>query len=273
MREPATKASFEVVTVSPELAAKYLERNVCNRKMSRAVVKRYAEEMARGEWQFNGETIKFDGEGRLIDGQHRLHAIVRAGVSVELGIFRSLKHSAFKTIDTGRNRTGGDVLSICGVAYPNETAAAARLLWLYLSKALDTRPSMTNGRLLGFLDEHPNLLDSVERAMKKPFAQKLLSKSQWGFGYYAACAIDRKLADRFFAELATGLYGDRKTSQAVYALRERLIAVAAEALPPSAQVKLGWLISAWNAFYAGKPLGRLSRFPGRAPRFDPEPFA
>src|SRR5712692_3591943 len=56
----------------------------------------------RGEWQLTGEAIKLDDEGRVRDGQNRLHAIVQAGIPVRSVVARGVSEDAFKVMDSGR---------------------------------------------------------------------------------------------------------------------------------------------------------------------------
>src|SRR5258707_13483681 len=80
----------------------------------------------RGEWQLTGEAIKLDDEGRVRDGQNRLHAIVEAGVPVRSVVARGVSEDAFDVMDTGRSRNAADVLHIHGFPSQNALAAAAR---------------------------------------------------------------------------------------------------------------------------------------------------
>ena len=76
-----------------------------NRKISVGRVAMYEHDMLSGKWADNGATIKIDTEGRLIDGQHRLKAIEKTGVTQWLWVARNVKPIAFSTIDTGGRRT------------------------------------------------------------------------------------------------------------------------------------------------------------------------
>ena len=69
----------EVVMVTPELAAEWLTHNTHNRGLKPIAIKRFAEDMTTGDWQWNGESIRFAADGTLLDGQNRLHAIVDSG--------------------------------------------------------------------------------------------------------------------------------------------------------------------------------------------------
>jgi hypothetical protein len=73
----------KITLITPELAEKFLEKNSNNyRKLSEKVVKAYQIDMETGNWKFNGDSIKFNKSGQLVDGQHRLTAISRSGISI-----------------------------------------------------------------------------------------------------------------------------------------------------------------------------------------------
>ena len=73
------EARIELIT--PKIAEQYLAKNSNNySRLYKATVDQYAYEMLNGEWIFNGEAIKFNKSGKLVDGQHRLSAIVKSDV-------------------------------------------------------------------------------------------------------------------------------------------------------------------------------------------------
>ena len=104
------KATVELVT--PDVAAKWLTTSKGNRTIRQHAVVAYADAMARGEWHVNDAGIGFDAEGHLINGHHRLMAVVSAGCSVKMLVCRNLEREAIGTIDCGRPRTLGDRLSL-----------------------------------------------------------------------------------------------------------------------------------------------------------------
>lgn len=72
-----------VVRITPQLAEELLARNTFNRKPSQRKIRRYAAMMRDGEWQLNGEPLKFSAAGRLLDGQSRLQAVaLRRGAPI-----------------------------------------------------------------------------------------------------------------------------------------------------------------------------------------------
>lgn len=72
------------ILVTPEIAGDWLKKNTFNRSVSMGVVKKYATDMATGKWRLNHQGIAFDNKGTLVDGQHRLLAIIESNVSVPM---------------------------------------------------------------------------------------------------------------------------------------------------------------------------------------------
>jgi hypothetical protein len=111
--------------VSPKLASEWLQANTRNRPISMRVVERIAREIQEGGWVCNGDAIRFGFDGTLYDGQHRLHAIVKAGVGVLTGVVRGLAPEARDRIDVGgRDRTARDVVQITDEVKITPVAAA-----------------------------------------------------------------------------------------------------------------------------------------------------
>jgi hypothetical protein len=87
--------------INPEIAKKLLLK-VRNRQVYPRHVDYLSELMKNGSWKQNGETIKFDKNGFLIDGQHRLLAIIKANCSYEIGVVENLEDEALMYIDVGQ---------------------------------------------------------------------------------------------------------------------------------------------------------------------------
>jgi hypothetical protein len=127
VKTPAAPAQIqsEVIDISPEFAAELLEdKNTRNRPPTRATVLAYANEMRNGNWKVTHQGITLDTEGVLLDGQHRLAAIVEAGVTIPVMVSYDLPPETFATVDTGRRRTATDALSMAGLG-TNRYALAA----------------------------------------------------------------------------------------------------------------------------------------------------
>ena len=137
------KITFTVEVITPELAKEYLLSNTKNRTLSKRTVLLYADIMRRGQWELTHEGISFDGHGRLLDGQHRLEAIISSGVSVKMVVARGLSSDTFAVINTGKTRSTGDTFSISGIKDSNNMASGVRK-YLNMKTGYETSSGKSN---------------------------------------------------------------------------------------------------------------------------------
>jgi len=137
-----------VETITPEIAKQLLEVNTNNRKVSQANTRKIEEALEAGEWQVSGQTIIISETGRLLDGQHRIHAVLNTGISMEHLVCRGIKDEAFKVIDTGKNRSGGDVLSIVGVVKGTKISNVIKLMDAYDNKHMTRTTKLSNTEIV-----------------------------------------------------------------------------------------------------------------------------
>ena len=105
----------KVETITPEYADELLSRNHCERPLSISIVKGYLDQMQRGVWNIGIVPIAIDEEGYLINGQHRLTAVILYGKPVRFFVARSTPAEVKPHIDSeGRNRTRMQVLNSMG---------------------------------------------------------------------------------------------------------------------------------------------------------------
>lgn len=113
----------EMVEITPEYAQELLKNNKINRPISQRSVRHYAQQMVKGDWcSETDESIKVSVNKMLLDGQHRLNAIVYGNKAVKMRVTYNLPDEIFHYIDQGKKRTAKDVLHIAGV--PNSGAIA-----------------------------------------------------------------------------------------------------------------------------------------------------
>lgn len=108
------RSGVKLVTITPEMAEIMLEKNIANRKVNQANVNRIAADMATGNYKVNGETIKISPNGEILDGQHRLLACVKSGMSFQTYIVYNVEREAIGTIDMGKGRSVADSLNVMG---------------------------------------------------------------------------------------------------------------------------------------------------------------
>lgn len=104
--------SFSIRTVTPEMARALLENNHGNRKLRRDAVARYAAIMKAGNWLPAPEPIVLGRSGRVLNGQHRLSAVVATNTSATFCFITNVEEEAFKVIDRGMMRSTSDALAI-----------------------------------------------------------------------------------------------------------------------------------------------------------------
>lgn len=116
----------ENVEITPALAEDMLKGNINNRTMRQYVVEAYARDMVNGNWTYTGDAIRLDKDGNVLDGQHRLAAVVLANKAFYTKVIKGLPAEARKAIDTGIPRNAADVFRMDGSKYARDRAAVLR---------------------------------------------------------------------------------------------------------------------------------------------------
>ena len=114
---------FKIEVITPAKAKTYLDTSKGNRPLSKPSVKSYADTMKAEKWQLNGIPIVFDTEGHLLDGHHRMKAVMEAEVPVVFAVVRGVAAEAFTTFDCGLHRKLGQLLAMQGVLNYNCVSA------------------------------------------------------------------------------------------------------------------------------------------------------
>ncbi len=99
MKTLTKKITVDIMTITVELAIQWLANNHTSRRKNPAEIERLTRVILDDQWVINGEAIVLDAEGRLLDGQHRLEAIVLAGLPVSSVVVKGVDPSAADTID------------------------------------------------------------------------------------------------------------------------------------------------------------------------------
>lgn len=262
------KLTFELETIDREKAQQYIGKNVGNRPVSQGHLNQLIGRQRRGEWRTNGDSIRFDWNGDLRDGQHRLHMVMLTGIPIEAVVMRGIDPGAFVTMDTGKTRSITDVLGIKKETSPKLLAAAVQWTYRYLADRM-TGKIESHEVLLSVLDQHPELRDTVEwyQAINQPRGAPGYPAITLG-AHYLFSRVNKSEADDFIDRYLTGLRV-QQGSDPVGILRGQVVSLAspqARILQPS-QI-FGLFVLAWNIQHSGKriPKRGFSIPPRGAPR-------
>ena len=145
------KKTMKIETINSNKAERYLATNLLtNRRVDKNLVNRLAGAIACGDWKLTGDPIRFDVNGDLIDGQHRLSAIIKADAVVEAYVMRNCEVDLYETLDQGKARSLLDTLNSAGAVQATNTTAVVRLLYQLHADdpkmTLKRKPTMPEGR-------------------------------------------------------------------------------------------------------------------------------
>lgn len=251
---------IEKVFLSPEMASKLLVNNTNNRNLSAGRVTRYTNDIINNRWvEDTGELIKIDTDGGVVDGQHRLTAIIKANKGIYIHIATNVNKNVFDVIDSGKSRSSSDVLKIAGVINASKIAAFIQSYNLFLNtkyryESANIENSMTSKMILKYYNEKRVFIDEV---IKNATGAYLQFQKVWTYGdvalfYGLFTTVDKRLGHEFIRELCQGI---DVTNDTIILLRNRLIADKVN--PTNKMVsnhRRALIIKAWNSFYLGKSL-------------------
>lgn len=259
----------ETMTITPKKAEQMLSANTRNRPIKKTVVERLTGAIERGEWRLNGETIKFNGAD-LIDGQHRLLAVVAAQKAIETVVVFGLPTEAQETVDTGVKRSLADILALRGEHDTAALAGAVVLLW----REQTNQEKVTGGlayptmqQALGILEANPGIREPTTKLLRRLG----ISDSVARYLNFRFTSLDADDADYFFAHLVSGAGLD--TGNPILVLRQSLERDLVSSRPMSPVTRRAVIIKAWNAFRQGEKIQMIYWRPGGSrPEVFPKPI-
>ncbi|MFE3020920.1 hypothetical protein [Streptomyces sp. NPDC059256] len=131
--KPKGTPTWRIIKVTPEIATSFLSQTSVNRRLDTGYVKFLAASIRNGEWKLTHQGIAFDEAGVLVDGQHRLRAIIEANISVEMFAFHGLPNDVFPVLDTQKRRSAADTLLSTGAKYLPLLSSTVRHVILFNS--------------------------------------------------------------------------------------------------------------------------------------------
>lgn len=247
---------FRKQLVTPSLAAQMLEANVKNRRIKMPVLLRYTQEMTAGRWKEDtGETIKISKTGLVLDGQHRLMAVVKANKPINFHIVYDLEDSVFDVLDTGSIRNASDVFLIEKIKNDNILPSIITTYEILKKSVV----KMINGQSVSKQYRPTNHELKQMYYLRESFWQTVANQSQIWYhsfakilppstigGFYAFFYdINEKDAFDFMHQLCTGK--DIKNNS-IALLRTKLMQDKIDQKKIPASIKQAYIIKTWNYY-------------------------
>lgn len=258
----------QVMKVTPALAKTFLDdNNTFNRNVSRHTVLKYAEDMASGNWHLNHQGIGFDDNGTLVDGQHRLWAIVESGKTVEIMVTWGANRVG---IDELRARSPADVVKFGELSdwLDGKSIACAKGMWVlnvFISGG-KTYVKSTSA-LVSFAEKNKDAIvfsESLFGTNSKGISSAMC-RAVVAFAYYH---YSEQCLTEFVETLYSGVVSTPNKSAAIRC-REMLVLGGASGGSKQRQESAYKIMRAIDAFCSDRPLSRLM-IPNKPPFALPE---
>lgn len=251
------KPTTQILLVGPETAERWLLSNTSNRSIRPAHVKVLARDMEAGHWQMTGEAIKFDRNGSLIDGQHRLTAVIESGAQVQMLVVFGLLPESQQAMDAGARRSASDALDFAGRTNTAVLAHAVRCAIAWEGGNLRTvgsqLPSVSNSEIVTYVDLNPEIVAAASGMTA--YRMRGRSVGCGVFVRHAVRKIDRAAADEMFDRII-----DNRTNGAgdpVNAFINRMISSRSNSERLTHPTEIHMLFRTWNAIRSGEALHRI----------------
>ena len=254
------QVKIELMTVNK--AKLILTRNKSNRPLNQDNISFICHAMKQNNFMFTGESIIIGKNGDLMDGQHRLEALIITGKEQYFVVVSNVNNDAFKHIDIGKTRSAGDVLSIQNIVNPNSYASIARFIINFnrggfekaASKMSNKKLKISNAEISDFvLKRHPSLTKSREYGFAK--ANVLLPGNTLSAFHYIFKQIDNDAACDFCNKFSDGK--ELEKNDPIFLLRQELKNDIISQRKMEPLEKMALVCLAWNFYRANKKIDRL----------------
>jgi hypothetical protein len=244
---PPTPPIDDIVTrtvlVTPEMAREWLTKDVVNRPLIPRNVEAIAFDMKSGRWVLTHQSIAFNRDGFLVDGQHRLHAVVAADVAVPMRVTYYVDFGYEAPIDTGCMRRAHHVLGI-----PSRAVAVCNAMVLLET---GTVARSTAGRVSETYARHGRGIDWALDTF--PQQRRLTANVLAAHAFAYPTAAD--LVDDFARKLVTGV--NIEPESPVLVLRRHIERIEAFTYKVRSELGLATL-RCLQAHCDGEPLGKIA---------------
>lgn len=252
----AKQVLTRIKEVTPAMCTKWLNKNKSNRPLNQRHINTLTRSMAQGDWDMNGESIKIDVDGNVLDGQHRMWGCIESEVSFKTLVVTNLPREVFDTIDTGRIRTAPDVLAMSGEVNTVLLSSMLKHIGRYHAGHMLSSAKITNKEMEGLVEAYPKTREIAALLSRKAYRVPWCAPGVMGTCWFLAAEKDIKQAETFFNGLIFGM--ELTKNSPILTLRNKFISMyttrGQKLLTPE---KIEIITIAWNAFRSGKTLNRF----------------
>ena len=118
---------YSLEFITPEKAQFYLTKNFeNNRKISTNNLEELKREMRNSRFILSDSAICFDTDGTLVNGQHRLMAVVHSGMTQPFVVVNNLASKSKLIMVVGKSRCMSDRITVSGVRISRRDCATIR---------------------------------------------------------------------------------------------------------------------------------------------------
>jgi len=245
--------SVKIVKLTPELAAKwYATKPEKQRKHRNSQVEKLTRDIKAGRWKINGEAITFDRKGRMVQGQHRCLAVMRAGLAIWVYVIWGVDENIGSSYDNTSVRTAADSLAADGHVNTNELAAAARKAMYFEMSGSGNHLTLTNSEVQAWVAANPGIKDSVRRCSPIKRFSFSISMTTVAAMHFFFCKKSEESADNFVGKLISG--ENLQAKSPILQLRNRM---GVRDIKATTTEQMGLIIKAWNAYRTGQIMSQL----------------
>ena len=248
-----SKITTTLEKITPAVAKAMLRNNPKNRLLKPRLVEQLASDIKSGEFHVTHQGIAFDEKDNLIDGQHRLSAVVAADKAVDMYVTRGLHPDMMNVVDIGAKRTQADVLRMQGYHSSPCLSAAAQIYYAYVHRKFSFSDKkgryINNFTLTSFVKAHPDLIKAVEWTQNHNRLKDFGRPSVVAAFYAIFHKKNKAKANEFFRVLIDN-HSEKKYHPAVI-LYEHILRRKANRIETDRRYTMAAFIISWGNFVTG----------------------
>lgn len=216
---PRTTITASLETITPAISQAYLDTMKLNRRLNDDRVDLYAKDILNDRWDSTtGESIKFNERGDLIDGQHRLNAVVEAGKAIQILVVRGCSEASQAVIDSGQARSSAQSLQLMGIEVNIREASIFRAMFSSIDKM--TRRDISRSQVAELFPKYQESVRFSSVTHGSNFQSATQLRGLVARAYY--CGVDPERLSRFLTIFDTGV-SEHRTDAVVIAIRNHYL--------------------------------------------------